>query len=61
MRYSRNFSQYLQIQRNIMNEKNLKEFYMKYIRDELKLTPAVIKKFRIDLEKLKKQKQWKKQ
>jgi hypothetical protein len=44
-----------------MNEKNLKEFYMKYIRDELKLTPAVIKKFRIDLEKLKKQKQWKKQ
>jgi hypothetical protein len=61
MRYSRNFSQYLQIQRNIMNEKNLKEFYMKYIRDELKLTPAVIKKFRIDLEKLKKLKQWKKQ
>jgi hypothetical protein len=61
MRYSRNFSQYLQIQRNIMNEKNLKEFYMKYIRDELKLTPAVIKKFRIDLEKLKKQKQWKTQ
>jgi hypothetical protein len=60
MRYSRNFSQYLQIQRNIMNEKNLKEFYMKYIRDELKLTPAVIKKFRIDLEKLKNQKQWKK-
>jgi hypothetical protein len=61
MRYSRNFSQYLQIQRNIMNEKNLKEFYMKYIRDELKLTPAVIKKFRIDLEKLKNQKQWKTQ